>query len=89
MPLTIEQARRLGEAKLRIDRDIFDFAANVADEMEISGDARGPMILAIAILKLSRVDIRSEALQSEMTDALALVDKAEKQWRLEQMGWRQ
>lgn len=88
MALSIEQARELGRSKLRIDNDVFNLASSVADEMEVKGENRPAMILAIAILKLSRVDMQSQHLEGELRDALALVQVAEKEWKLERMGFR-
>ncbi len=83
MRMTIEEARQIGEAMLRIDRQLFEKSLEVARKVEeMRPQDLGVMTLAIAILGVSRVNPRDEGFAAEMTDALAVIDKAEKQWRL-------
>lgn len=87
MPLTEKEARALGKARLRVDDRMFNFAANVAKDAGIRPADMWPMVLAIAVLKLSKAE-KSAMLGGELTDALQLVSKAEVDWRLEQRGFR-
>lgn len=83
MRMTIEEARQIGEAMLRIDRQLFEKSLDAARRVEeMRPQDLGPMTLAIAILGISKVNPHDEGLAAEMTDALALVDKAETTWRM-------
>lgn len=83
MRMTIEEARQIGEAMLRIDRQLFEKSLEAARKAEgMRKEDLGVMSLVIAIMGISKVNPRDEGFASEMTDALALIDKAEKQWRL-------
>lgn len=83
MRMTIEEALQIGEAMLRIDRQLFEKSLDAARRVEgMRPQDLGPMTLAIAVLGVSKVDPRDEGLAAEMTDALALVGKAETTWRM-------
>lgn len=83
MRMTVEEARQIGEAMLRIDRQLFEKSLDAARKVEeMRPQDLGPMTLAIAILGISKVDPRDEGLAAEMTDAFALIDKAETTWRM-------
>ena len=83
MRMTVEEARQIGEAMLRIDRQLFEKSLEAARKAEgMRQEDLGPMTLVVAIMGISKVNPRDEGFAAEMTDALALIDKAEKQWRL-------
>jgi hypothetical protein len=85
MKLTLEEARQLGAAKLWIDRALFDKSLEVAKGLDgMRREDLGPMTLALAILGVSKAHVSDQGLAAELTDALALVAKAEEAWRMEQ-----
>jgi hypothetical protein len=83
MRMTVEEARQIGEAMLRIDRQLFEKSLDAARKVEeMRPQDLGPMTLVLAILGISKVNPRDEGFAAEMTDALALIDKAETTWRM-------
>lgn len=83
MRMTVEEARQIGESQLRIDRPLFEKALEGARNSEgMRQEDLGPMALVIAIMGIAKVNPRDPGFAAEMTDALALIDKAEKTWRL-------
>lgn len=83
MRMTVEEARQIGEAMLRIDRQLFEKSLDAARKVEeMRPQDLGPMTLVLAIMGISKVNPRDEGFAAEMTDALALIDKAETTWRM-------
>ena len=82
MPLTPNEARELGMSKLNITPELFAKCFEVAREMGVTGMDLGPMTLALAKMGVARAFDPRE-MESEMYDALALVSRAENEWRLE------
>ena len=80
--MTLIDARRIAISKFGWDRKLFDMCKAAAEDMNVKPVDMPPMCLAIGIMGLARVG-KGEDLSSELTDALALVAKAEKEWRLE------
>ncbi len=83
MGMSLNDARQIGEQKLRIDKALFLKALEAAKQMEVRPKDYGPMTLALAILGISKAHKSSDGLEAELTDALALVAQAEKEWRME------
>lgn len=86
MPLTIDEARRLGSEKLGIAQPLFDKCLGHAQDMVMREGGKpadlGPLTLALALMGASK-SYETEDIQGEMVDALQLIDKAEKEWRME------
>lgn len=83
MRMTIEEARMIGESMLKVDRELFATVLEIAKRVDgMRKDDLGPMTLALAIMGASKVNPRDEGMARELTDALTVVDKAEKEWRL-------
>lgn len=82
MPLTVDEARQLGSEKLNIPPGVFNNALTAAGDMVQRPEDLGPLALCLALLRASRA-FDPEELQSEMVDAFQLIDKAEKEWRME------
>lgn len=83
MRMTVEEARQIGEAMLRIDRQLFEKSLDAARKVEeMRPQDLGPMTLVLAIMGISKVNPRDEGFAAEMTNALALIDKAETTWRM-------
>jgi hypothetical protein len=83
MRMTVEEARQIGETMLRIDRELFEKSLDAARRAEgMRPQDLGPMTLVVAIMGVSKVNPRDPGFAAEMTDALALIDKAEKTWRM-------
>lgn len=86
--MTLEEARKIGESRLQIDRRLFDrclHSARILVDQEKGPQTDIPvMTLALAILGVSKAHKSDEGLNAELTDALSLVAKAEKDWLLEQ-----
>ena len=82
--MTLIEARMIGMSMLNMDKRVFDKAKAVCDERDVAPNHMGPMTLAFAIMGLARAVGDSDKIRGELTDALALVAKAEKQWRLQQ-----
>lgn len=87
--MNINEARQIGESKMRIRPEVFSKAMEVAKEMGVVPQHMGPMALALAFMGVSKAH-KSEDMTAELTDALALVSKAENEWRMERamMGVR-
>lgn len=85
-PCTVDEARQIGEVKLRISGAAFEAALKAAMAMpdRKNDDAVPIAALALAILRVARVDPRDEKFHVEFTDALRLAMRAEEEWRLEQ-----
>ena len=81
--MTLNEARRIGADKLKLHGDVMDKALEVAKKMEVKPEHAGPMMLALAIMGVAKAT-DPEELSGELTDALSLVSKAEKEWRMEQ-----
>lgn len=79
--LSLIDARRIATFKLSWDQKFFNKCKSAADEMGVASEHMGPMVLALGIMGLAKVD--KKEMEGELTDALALVAKLEKEWRLE------
>jgi hypothetical protein len=83
MRMTVEEARQIGEAMLRIDRQLFEKCLDAARRVEeMRPQDLGVMTLALGVMGVSKVNPRDPGFAAELTDALALVDKAETTWRM-------
>lgn len=82
--MTIGDARQIGEQKLRIDRGLFDKCLEQAKAMNVLPRDQGAMTLALALLGTSKAHQSDQGLQAELTDALEVVGRAEKEWIMEQ-----
>ena len=80
--MNVKEAYVIGVSKLKMPRDVLDRAAGVADEMGCLPAHKGPMLLALAIMGVAKA-VDPEELSGELTDALALVSRAEQEWRME------
>lgn len=84
MPMTLNEAREIGAAKLNIDRALFDKCLVQAKRMRVEADDLGPMALAIGLLGVSRADKSDIGLRNEMLDAMDVIRQAENEWRMQQ-----
>ena len=82
--MTLIEARMIAHSMLNMDKRVFDKAKAICEERDVAPSHMGPMTLAFAIMGLARAVGDSDKIRGELTDALALVAKAEKQWRLQQ-----
>jgi hypothetical protein len=82
MPLTVTEARQLGQAKLNIDTGLFDRSLQAAKDMDARPQDLGPLTLALALMGVAKA-VDPEDLTGELTDALKLVSQAETEWELE------
>ena len=82
--MTLIEARMIAHSMLNMDKRVFDKAKAICEERDVAPNHMGPMTLAFAIMGLARAVGDSDKIRGELTDALALVAKAEKQWRLQQ-----
>jgi hypothetical protein len=84
--LTLKEAHELGKTKLGITDDLFNTCVQKA--RRVQGMRPGDlsiMSLAFALMGLAKVDVKNiDSFQRELTDALSLIAKAEKEWRMEQ-----
>ena len=80
--MNINEARQIGYDKLNIPKTLFEKGLETAKEMGVIPQHRGPMSLALCLLGVSEAH-KSEDMTAELTDALALVSKAETEWRME------
>ena len=81
--MTLTEAYRIGQEKLGLKKPLMDKALEVVDQMNPEKAHRPPLMLAFAIMGVAKAT-DPEELSSELTDALALVSKAEGLWRMEQ-----
>ena len=81
--LKIDEAYAVGRHKLNLTADVIDKAREAAQEMDVKPAHMGPMALALAIMGVAKA-VDPEELSGELTDALSLVSKAEKEWRFHQ-----
>lgn len=82
--MTMAEARQIGEQKLRLHPEVMRKAAQVAQQMEVKREHLPPMILALSVMGVAKATDPKE-LEGELTDALALVSQAEKEWRFDQV----
>lgn len=80
--MKLEEARQIGATKLNIDERLFRKAKEAAEQMGVEPKHMGPMTLALALMGVAKAHDPSE-LSGEMTDALALVSRAEDEWRMD------
>jgi hypothetical protein len=89
MRMTIEEARQIGTAMLKVDRDLFDKSLEAARKVDgMRQEDLGPMSLVLAVMGVSKVNPNDPGIERELGDALDLIDKAEKAWRLQQKAGR-
>lgn len=82
--MTLAEARMIGQRKLGIEKGLFDKCKAAAREMGVAPEHMGPMTLALGIMGYAKAD--KQNMEGELTDALALVAKAEREFRLEMKG---
>lgn len=82
--MDVATARAIGLRKLSMDAKLFRKCLDAAKEMDVRPKDLGPMALAIGIMGLAKAGAEREKIEGELTDALALVARAEREWRLEQ-----
>ena len=82
--MTLNEARDIGQSKLKIDAPLFQKCVEEAKKMEVEAQHLGPMALAIAIMGVSKAQTTDMGLQHEMRDALNIVSQAEREWRMDQ-----
>jgi len=82
--LKIDEAYAVGRHKLNLTADVIDKAREAAQEMDVKPAHMGPMVLALAIMGVAKA-VDPEELSGELTDALALVSRAEAEWRQDQI----
>ena len=80
--MTLNEARAIGASKLNIPDGLFKKCVEAAHEMAVDGRHLGPMALALGIMGIAKATDAAE-IEGELTDALALVSKAEKEWRMD------
>ena len=80
--MNIQEARQIGKSKLSIPDELFNRCYEVGKNMGVIPRHRGPMTLALAMLGVAEAH-KAEDMTGELTDALALVSKAENEWRME------
>lgn len=80
--MTMKEAQAIGIDKLKLHPKVLHKAALVAQEMGVERKHMPPMILALAIMGVAKATNREE-IEGELTDALALVSKAEREWRMD------
>lgn len=83
MPMTLSEARQVGAEKLKITRPLFDRALEAAKAMKVRPQDLGPMTLALALMGVVKANTSDRGLEAELTDALAVVSKAETEWSME------
>ena len=67
MRMTVEEARQIGEAMLRIDRQLFEKSLDAARKVEeMRPQDLGPMTLVLAIMGISKVNPRDEEFAAEI-----------------------
>ena len=81
MKMTMEEARQISGEILGLPDPVFQRAMIAAKEMpEMKAEHWPPMTMALAIMGIGKAH-EAEDIASELTDALALVSKAENEWR--------
>lgn len=78
--MNLIEARQIGMHILSIDKKLFDKCKAAAEEMGVKAADMGPMCLALGIMGYAKAG--KDNIEGELTDALALVAKAEREWRL-------
>jgi hypothetical protein len=82
--MNLNKAWQIAEQKFGWDRNMFQRCVAVAKEMDVDAQHLGPMGLAIGIMGVAKAHDPKE-IEGELTDALALVAKAEKEYDMEQI----
>lgn len=85
--MNLQEAKQVGRSKLNLADDVMDKALEACGQMGVIPEHRPPMMLALAILGVAKAH-RADELAGELTDALALVARAEREWRLERTTGR-
>jgi uncharacterized UPF0146 family protein len=80
--VNLQEAKEVGRLKLNLADDVMDKALEVCGQMGVIPEHRPPMMLALAILGVAKAH-RADELAGELTDALALVSRAEREWTME------
>lgn len=82
--MTIEEAREIGAALLKVDRGLFEKSLEAARRVEgMRPEDLGPMSLVLAVMGVSKVNPNDSGIERELGDALDLINKAEIAWRLQ------
>lgn len=80
--MTIEEARLISHDILRIPKPVFEKASRAAKDMpQMKAEHWPPMSVALAIMGVASAH-EAKDMSSELTDALALVGKAENEYRV-------
>ena len=81
--MTINEARIIGLRKLNVSRELFDMCMRTARALpEMRAQDVPPITLALAMMGAAQVrDI--DEIEGELTDALSLVAKAEREYQME------
>jgi len=79
--MNMNEAVQIGTEILQLPKKVIAKAHAVAKEMAVDPRHLGPMTLALAIMGVAKATDPKE-LSGELTDALALVSKAEREWRM-------
>jgi hypothetical protein len=87
--MTIEEAREIGAAMLKVDRDLFEKSLEAARRVEgMRKEDLAPMALILAVMGVSKVNPNDPGIERELGDAVDLIGKAEQAWRLQQKAGR-
>lgn len=85
--MNLNEAMQIGTQKLKLRPEILMKAKEAAKEMGVLPAHMPPMMLALAIMGVAKA-VDPEELSGELTDALALVSRAEKEFEMEKRGMR-
>ena len=80
--MRIDDAYRIGSSKFNLEPHMMTKCREVAEEMGVLPQHMGPMMLALAIMGISKA-VTQEDLSGELTDALQLVSMAEKEYNMD------
>jgi len=83
--MNMNKARRIGMAKLKIDRGLFDRCKVACQRIDVQAEDLPVMTLALGVLGLAdlKQSDMGEELAGELTDALSVISKAEKEFDME------
>lgn len=80
--MNLQEAKQVGREKLNLADEVMDKALEACGQMGVEAQHRPPMMLALAIMGVAKAH-RADELAGELTDALALVSRAESEWKME------
>lgn len=88
MKMTVEEARKIGIEQLQFTPKMIDsslaLTREMASDLKLRPEDQGALALAMVLLGVTGTPPSSPAFQSELSDALELVRRAELAWRLGQ-----